>query len=138
MCASLTITQEDNFLCTEFDISVPTTCTCAIMENILVLKVTSDLGTVVALLNSENKDLNRPKLLVGFPTFGVLLSNSSDGILTDTLNFTSLPECQVYTITCDTTGANPSHVSIGISGAAWILFNDNECWVWMSHLFSLL
>ena len=115
MAAGLTSSQVDNFSCTDFSVLLPTTCTCTVKGSILVLEVMANL-TVLGLMNLKSEDLNIPKSLVGLPNFSVLLTNSSNGTLTATLNFTTLPDYQGYTITCATSGASSWHVCIDISG----------------------
>ena len=115
MAAGLTSSQVDDFSCTDFNLLVPTKCTCTVKGSILVLEVMANL-TVLGLMNLKSKDLNMPTSLVGLPDFSVLLTDSSNGTLTATVNFTTLSDYQGYTITCATTGESSLQVSINISG----------------------
>ena len=81
-----------------------------------MLEVMTNLSNVVGLQTLKNKDVNMPTVLVGLPSFSVLLTDSSNGTLSATVNFTTLPEYQGYTITCDTTGASSLQVFINIPG----------------------
>ena len=106
--------QVDKFSCTNFCLLAQTACTCTDIATILIFEVKSNSISGERSLRSD--DLNMTQTLAGLSAFNVLLTDSSNGILTATLKFTTISEYQGYVIICDTGGESPSTVSIDIQG----------------------
>ena len=113
--AGSTANQVDNFSCTNFCLLAQTTCTCTDTGTILTFEVMNNSDQVGLQLLSSG-DLNIPKELFGLDTFNALLTDSSNGTLTATLNFITIPEYQGYDIICDTSGESPLTVFVNIQG----------------------
>ena len=102
--------------CTNFCLLGKATCTCTVTGTVLGWSVSTNLNTLLGLLNLERDNLNMPTTLFQLPTFDVLLIDNSNETLTATLSFTTLPEYQGYIIGCDTTGETQTVIPIHIPG----------------------
>ena len=113
--AGSTANQVDNFSCTNFCLLAQTTCSCTRTGTILLFEVRNN-SISVGQRTLRSDDLNMPKKLFELNTFNTLLTDSSNGTLTATLEFTAIPEYQGYAIICEPGGGSPLTVFINIQG----------------------